>query len=274
MLHRWICLIFAMLLLLLPVSAEEETELPILMYHELRETGTGKDTITPAELESDLRWLREQGYTAVSMERVIAYVYDGLPLPPKPIVLSFDDGCLSYLLQAEPLLRQYGVCAVLSVIGKSTDDFSAYPDGNPRYAHMTWQQLRQLLEGGCTELQNHSYDLHRDSGGVYGVEQRPGESRSGWERRLYDDLTRLQEKLYAETGSAARVFTYPYGRYGAVTEGICRELGFLSTLTCDFGMNVLTEDPECLMGMKRICRSHGCNLPALLEQAYETRKWS
>ena len=83
-------------------------------------------------------------------------------------------------------------------------------------------------------------------------------------------MDRLQEELYARTGKAASTFAYPYGQYDGALEGLLEEMGFQATLTCDFGVNRLTHDPDCLRGMKRICRSHGAELEGLLAHAYAT----
>lgn len=249
-----------------------ETMLPILMYHEVKDTGAGKDCITPAELESDLRWLAQNGYTAVTMREVIAFVCDGAPLPDRPVVLSFDDGLRSVYTNAAPILERYGTRIVLSVIGRSADDFSAQPKA-VRGAHATWTQLRELQARGIAEIQNHSYELHGSASGVMGCERRPGEDADAYAHRLESDLTQMQERTLAELGTVPAVFTYPYGKYSAESEGLLRELGFRASLTCDFGMNLLTDDPDCLMGMKRICRSHGANLSALLQQASDSLKW-
>lgn len=272
MLHRLICCTFALFVLIFPAPAAEETaELPILMYHDVRWKDPGKDAVTPAELESDLRWLTEAGYTAVTMEQVCGFVLEGNLLPPRPVVLSFDDGLQSAYLTVLPLLRKYGTPMVLSVIAGSADEFSAYPGEDPRRAHATWTQLRALADSGLAELQNHSCGLHRWGESGHGCGRRPGESPEDYERRLGEDATKAQERLLAETGRAARVFTYPYGLWSEESEAVLRELGFLATLTCDFGINRLTHDPDCLFGLRRICRSHGADLPALLAEAKKVR---
>ena len=277
MLRRFLIFLGAVLILTGAASAAaaepEPVPLPILMYHDVKEAAPGKDSVTPAELEGDLRYLLGAGYQPVTMAEVIAYVYEGAPLPEMPIVLSFDDGLLSVYTTVGPLLEKYGMKIVLSAIGRSADEFSALPSGNPRYAHATWSQLRELREKGLAEIQNHSYDLHRDEGGMLGCQQRPGESRGDYALRLSEDLTRMQERVYAELGTAPDVFAYPYGKYSALSEGVLRELGFRASLTCDFGMNLLSRDPDCLMGLKRVCRSHGASLPALLAEANESLKW-
>ncbi len=269
MLRSLIGLLFTAALLASGVPAPEKTppELPILMYHDVKTEGAGKDAVTPQELEEDLRWLRQEGYTAVTMAQVLDYVDEGQPLPEKPVMLSFDDGCQSAVTVVLPLLREYDVPIVLSVIGGSADEFSAMPGESPRRAHATWAQLRTLADSGLGELQNHSYGLHGFSAGAWGCDRRSGESREDYFQRLAGDVMLAQERIWTETGCLPSVFTYPYGRYSAQSEEVLEELGFRATLTCDFGTNVLTRDPACLFGLRRICRSHGADLRALLTQA-------
>ena len=263
----------ALTLFLAPDTPEETVVLPILMYHDVRCENPGKDVVTPDELLSDLRWLQEEGYCPVTMAQVIAFVDGGTPLPDKPIVLSFDDGCLSVYDRVLPLLRELDMPIVLSVIVRSADEFSAYPPGR-RYAHATWSQLREMADTGLIELQNHSYDLHRAAGGgAWGCDRLPGESRGAYEERLEADVLLAQERIWTETGRECSVFTYPYGRYCEESEELLGELGFRATLTCDFGVNLLRRDDDCLFGLRRICRSHGADLPGLLKEAFDTQKW-
>lgn len=269
MLKRLIGLLFAAALLAPGTSAPEKEApvLPILMYHDVRTEGAGKDVVTPGELAEDLRRLRQEGYTAVTMAQVLAYVDEGRPLPEKPIMLSFDDGCQSTVTVVLPLVREFGMPIVLSVIGGSADEFSAMPGENPRRAHASWTQLRALADSGLGELQNHSYGLHGHSQGAWGCDRRSGESKEDYFQRLAGDVMLAQERIWTETGRLPAAFTYPYGRYSALSEEVLWELGFRATLTCDFGTNVLTRDPACLFGLRRICRSHGADLDALLAQA-------
>ena len=245
----------------------EEVMLPILMYHEIRDRDLGKDVILPEEMESDLRYLAREGYTTVLMEDVLAYVYSGAPLPEKPVLLTFDDGYAGCCGTLFPLLQKYGAKAVICVIGRSTDEFSLLPESGGPYVHASWKQLLEMRASGLVELQNHSFDLHRNDAVEQGCRRKPGEEGERYEQRIRSDLDRLQEELYRLTGCAADAFAYPYGFYDGTLEGILEEMGFRATFTCDFGVNKLTHDPDCLRGMKRICRSHGAELEALLAHA-------
>ena len=268
MLRRFFLLTMtALSLFLSPGAPEEKAVLPILMYHDVGDEKPGKDRVTPEELRSDLLWLREAGYTPVTMGRVIAFVDDGTPLPEKPVVLSFDDGWYSACDRVLPLLRELEMPMVLSVIAGSADEFSAYAPGKARFAHAAWPQLRELADSGLAELQNHSYGLHFSREGCRGCDRLPGESPGAYGERLAADALLAQERIWEETGQECRVFTYPYGRWSRESEEILQEIGFRATLTCDFGVNLLTRDTDCLFALKRICRSHGADLAALLKEA-------
>ena len=125
------------------ITHKSQIELPILMYHSML-----KDPVKPSQyivspdlFEKDLKYIRKKGYTPVFMKEVIDYVNGTGSLPKKPIVLSFDDGYYNNYYYAFPLLKKYKMKAVISVVGKLSDDFSQTPDENPNYAHLTWDDI-------------------------------------------------------------------------------------------------------------------------------------
>ena len=66
-------------------------------------------------------WLEERGYEAVTLEQVQeAWYHDGT-LPPKPIVLSFDDGYRPQFTFALPTLRKHGWAGVLNLKAEGSD---------------------------------------------------------------------------------------------------------------------------------------------------------
>lgn len=80
---------------ILTVMAEDPgVRVPVIMYHAVMDDASrlGKYVISPEELESDFKWLSENGYTAVLSEDLINYTESGAALPEKPILLTFDDG--------------------------------------------------------------------------------------------------------------------------------------------------------------------------------------
>jgi len=246
---------------------------PVIMYHEVKYEKLGKDVISPYEFESDLKYLKENHYTTITMKDLIDYVYYDGSLPENPIVLSFDDGYLNNYKYVLPLLKKYDMNIVFSIIGKNTDDFTRIPDSNLDYSHVTWDQLNEMISSGHVEVQNHSYDLHYTSKKRFGCKQMRGESFEHYEQVLMEDLGKFQEQITFMTGWTPTTFAYPYGGYNENTNIILKELGFKATLSCDYGVNLIAHDPESLYGLKRICRAHGEGIEKVLTEGMKTLKY-
>jgi len=266
--------LLAAALFVCPAEAESEQGvlLPVLMYHQVKDSNPGKDAIQPWELEQDLQYLKTAGYTTVTVAEVLAYVDEGRPLPEKPIMLTFDDGYWNNYKYVLPLLKKYDAKIVLSVIGKDTDEFTQYHSTNIDHAKMTWDQVAELAETGLAEIQNHTYDLHDNTARRVGCMQGAGEGAADYARILTEDVLRLQEDVLRRIGTAPTALAYPYGKSSPLTDGILAELGFRATFSCDYGVNRIRRDPDCLWKLKRICRSHGHSAEKLLEEAYKTVK--
>lgn len=243
--------------------------LPIIMYHEVKTYKAGKDVILPWEFENDLKYLSKNNYTTITISNLIDYVYNNVPLPENPIILSFDDGYLNNYVYVLPLLKQYNMKIVFSIIGKNTDDFTNIPDDNLDYSHVAWEQLNEMLDSGCVEVQNHTYNLHKYYKRI-GCKQMPNESDADYENMLTEDVGKLQEEITKMTGYTPTAFAYPYGKTSRNTDMILKKLGFKATLTCDYGINKITKDTNSLFGLKRICRSHNNSIGKLLIEAYKT----
>ena len=229
---------------------------PIVMYHSLLPNGNGDYVIDPTLFEQDLQYLQQRGYTTVTVADLIAYVDEGTPLPDKAVMLTFDDGYYNNYLYAHPLLLQYGMRAVLSPIGSVSAFYSDNPDeqDHPRYSHVTWAQLREMVASGAWEIQNHSYDLHRNDGGRKGAAKQKGESDAAYARALTADLTAAQEILAAQVGVTPTAFTYPFGAYSGASQAVLEQLGLRASLSCEEKVSRITRDPATLWRLGRYRR--------------------
>ncbi len=243
-------------------AAKETTatsvQLPVLMYHGLLKDPAKQNNyvISPDLFESDLKYLKKQGYTAVLMADLLDYVNHGTPLPEKPVLITFDDGNYNNYHYGFPLLKKYGMKAVISIIGAETDKFSKLKDDNPNYSSLTWDQVRKLVDSGLVEIQNHSYDSHQATGSRQGLKPRAGESHKEYVRYLEKDLLKLQKKIREATGIIPSTLAYPFGAAADSTRSIIKKLGFQATLGCEEGMNFITQnDPSCLYDLKRYLRT-------------------
>ncbi len=250
---------------------KEKVAVPILLYHSILEGNKVIDsyTIRPYEFESDLKYIQDNGYTTVTMNDLVDYVYNGTILPEKPVVISFDDGYLNTYHYAYPLLKKYEMKAVLSIIGKSTDIFSQQKDENLIYSHASWDQINELIESGCFEIQNHTYGLHSTNKGRIGTKMKKGESLSNYEKVLTEDIGNLQTLIQEKTGYTPNTFAYPYGAISKESVEILKNMGFKATLTSYGGINYITKNEDCLFGLKRNNRPRGVSSYTFFKRIYK-----
>lgn len=246
-------------------GAATAIRLPVIMYHSLlKDTSrSGQYTITPDQFEQDLKYLRAEGYTTVFLHDVIDYVYEGTPLPPKPIVLTFDDGHFNNKTYALPLLEKYDQKAVISIVGAYTDAYTEKPDENPNYAYLSWKNAQEVLDTGRIELQNHSYNMHT-IGKRRGTHKVKGESDTHYRSTLIADVGKMQDLCKEHLNYTPVVFTYPFGSISLDSIDILKDMGFLASLSCGEGINKITTDPECLFLLKRCIRTSKRSLAQIL----------
>jgi peptidoglycan/xylan/chitin deacetylase (PgdA/CDA1 family) len=98
---------------------------PILEYHVLGEPPETEEYpelfVRRPDFRHQLEWLDENGYQAVTLEQVQDAWYRGGTLPPKPVVLSFDDGYRPQFTFALPQLRKHGWAGLLNLKAEGSD---------------------------------------------------------------------------------------------------------------------------------------------------------
>lgn len=228
--------------------------LPVLMYHSILKdpSRTGEFVITPASLESDMKYLSDNGYTAVSAAMVSDFVKKGTPLPEKPIMLTFDDGHLNNLTYAAPLMEKYHMCCVINTVGAFTLGAEKEHDPNPFYAYLTREDIRELIDGGRTEIGCHTYNMHT-IGARKGASRMKGETEEAYIQAFTADTERWQELM---TDIPSRVYAYPFGFFSEEGFSTLTEHGFDIVLTCTERMNELSYSPDTeLIVLDRFNRS-------------------
>ena len=248
-------------------SAKEEVFLPIIMYHSiLNDKKLQNDyTISPALFEKDLKYLTSNGYTTVTVEDLINYVYHGKDLPDKCIMLTFDDGYYNNYYYAYPLLKKYKCRAVISPIASMTEKFTQTQDISVTYGHISDDNIREMVNSGYVEIQNHSYDMHTLTPRK-GVSKKRGESAEDYKNTVTNDITKAQNYLENVTGKKPSCFVYPFGAKSDGTEEIVRELGFVCTMTCTEEPNVITRDKESLFELGRYRRDGKESMESLMKK--------
>jgi biofilm PGA synthesis lipoprotein PgaB len=230
----------------------------VLAYHEIAEgpkTLERDFAVTPEHFQAQIGWLAEHGYHFASIDELLAAQAGRRRLPPRSVLLSFDDGYRSFYDNAFPVLKRHRAPAVLGLVGswlEAPPGLVRFGDElQPRERFLSWEQLKEMERSGLVEAGSHTYDLHR---GVTANPQRnsepavttrlyrPGkgyESEGDYRRRLRDDLVRNSDLLQARLGHPARAVVWPYGRYNATAAAVATGLGMPVGLTLDDGANRL-----------------------------------
>jgi hypothetical protein len=105
-------------------------------------------SIPTGRFREQMEYLRDAAYTAVTLDAVCDYVEHGRPLPPRPVLVTFDDGCVSVYERALPILRALGFPALLFV---TTDPRSwVFSLGSNAQRRVTDDEIRALDAAGVT----------------------------------------------------------------------------------------------------------------------------
>lgn len=232
-------------------------KLPILMYHSFLKDAKlqGTYVISPDLFEKDLKYITQNGYTTITTSQLVDYVYNGKPLPSKPIMLTFDDGYYNNYCYAFELLKKYKCKAVLSPIASVSEKFSLNEDISPSYGNCSFKNLKEMVDSGYIEIANHSYNMH-SSGGRLGVGKKHGENKNTYCAIIKTDISKAQKILKENVGVDPICFTYPFGSFNSVSENVIKEMGFKISLICEEKTNYITNDKNCLYLLGRYLRNN------------------
>jgi len=225
------------------------------MYHFLAKDDKNPNPwqIRVEQFESDIIMLKNEGFEAVFMQDLINFVYRNIPLPEKPIVISFDDGASDFYSFAFPLLKEHNTKAVMAIIGSTTDKFSEDTEQNKYFkSNMNWEQIRELKNSGLIEIQSHSYDLHKGSGAA----KKKGESIEAYRERFIKDADKFNERVLAELDILPTTFVFPFGSQSKESNDVLKSAEFLASFTCREIVSIVrVNDPNSLFDLGRVLRS-------------------
>jgi peptidoglycan/xylan/chitin deacetylase (PgdA/CDA1 family) len=204
--------------------ARASVRVPILMFHRVASEATATDavsrslTIPPEVFAAELRWLHDNGYHPVTLRAVFLALYEGAPLPARPLVLTFDDGYVDAVTTIAPLLRRYGWPATFFVITGRLGET----------AFLTWPEVRALDSAG-DEIGSHTVDH---------VDLPAADAASRW-AEVADSKRALERHL----GHPVYWFAYPAGRYDQEVEADLVRAGYLLAVTTDPGSTISSASP-------------------------------
>jgi len=179
---------------------------PILEYHVLGEAPADAPYpelyVTRPDFHAQMHWLDQHGYEAVTLEQVEAAWFEGDSLPPKPVVLSFDDGYRPQFTFALPQLREHGWAGVLNLKAEGSDLY----DSN----------VEAMIDAGW-EIASHTIH-HSDLTTLDAA-------------ALAEEVAGSRQILRREYGVPVRNFCYPSGRFDATVIAAVEAAGYTGATT-------------------------------------------
>lgn len=233
----------------------------VLAYHDVEDDAADQRylSVRTSALNEQISWLLHNGYHVISVQDILD-AHDGKKtLPPKAVLLSFDDGYSSFYTRVWPLLQAWNVPALWAPVGSWVDtpenqkvNFGGLMTPRDRFA--TWDMVRELSRSPLIEIGSHTWASH------YGIPANPQGSREPaianrfydkatgryetdrqFNQRIGDDVRKVTDKITQVTGKAPRAWVWPYGAANGTSLAIARQQGYQLAFTLEDGLGNVQE---------------------------------
>lgn len=182
-------------------------DVPILLYHHIgvaEQARFDRYTVSPLNFERQMRFLKDWGYTSISLGDLVAALLNDTPLPSRPVIITFDDGYQDVYANALPILDELDCTATVFVIGRQV--------GTKGYLDIT--ELKELIEQGW-EIGNHTYNHH--SLRMPGID-------------LTLEIETARQELEDTLGVVVPYFSFPYGLTSKNVTSQVEKAGYLAAV--------------------------------------------
>lgn len=203
-----ILLIFltALFLAHLPLQAQnQDFNIPIFAYHRFGDDRYPSTNTSTKVFEEQLKYLKQNNFTVLSLGKAVKAWKNGDDLPEHAVIITIDDGYLSFYKNGWPLLKKYGFTATNFIQTETVggNDF------------MDWQQIKEIQKAGI-EIGNHS-DAH-----PHFLNMPAGERKADFTR----DLEKANAAFEKHLGETPVLYAYPYGEFTHELEDVLKDHGF------------------------------------------------
>ncbi len=252
MLKRFLVISVILVLLLfhsMVSSAMKHGEFIVLCYHAvpLKVLPGDSFSIPQQKFVEQMEYLRTHGYHPVSFDDILTASKGERELPEKAVLLTFDDGYISYRDFVLPVLEELGYPSVLAIVG----NFIEYsPPAGLAEPLMSWEQIKEVNAHKLVEVVSHSYDLHKGiqynpqgneasavSAVAFNPDNKTYETEEEYRARIEADFIAQKNLFKEKLGFAPRVVVWPYGRFNQISVEIAKKTGISSTFNLEEGLS-------------------------------------
>lgn len=190
---------------------------PVLMYHKIGPEADSVWWVSPRDFEAQLKFLREAGYRSVLPADLAANRRWGNPLPRRPVVLTFDDGYLNNLTEAEPLLRKYGFRGIVYLTTARIAEEPGQRVTAEGAEYLTWGEVKEMSARGTLAFGAHGH-THANLAAA----------RDPW-----PDVRECYRQIKHHLKARPDSFCYPGGQVSDAVEAAVRRSGFTTAMVCE-----------------------------------------
>ncbi|WP_028393501.1 polysaccharide deacetylase family protein [Bacillus cihuensis] len=227
-------------------SVNEDPGIPVLMYHhmlvqpELTEFKGNNMVVRVSDFEQQMNYLKKSGYRTISINDLENYLLHDMNLTGTTVVITFDDGYLSTVTEAYPILKKNNFKATQFIIGCRTNAYAKPWDENT-LQYVGFNEMK--LTTDVYDYQHHTYCMHlrepislipflisKTYDEVY-QDTEKGKIHIG---QVYDDPTHIQ------------YLAYPWGQYDKETISAISKAGIKLAFTTETGNVKLGDNPYAL----------------------------
>jgi len=217
---------------------------PVIMYHDIIAEKQVFFDVTPTEFEAALQSIQKNGLTPISLDQLVEHLKTGIPLPKKPIVLTFDDGYQGHYQFVYPLLRKYGYPGAFAI-------YPAKVGTTKGRSSLTWAQLREMAADPLVTIASHSLT-------------HPADLRESTDAQLQQEFVESKRILEKELSQSIKYFVYPSGKNDERVQQGIQQAGYEAAWTMNDEETRFAQDSENLLTIDRIGQSQ---LAEVIEKA-------
>jgi peptidoglycan/xylan/chitin deacetylase (PgdA/CDA1 family) len=197
---------------------------PILLYHRIADDSSGNFyTVSLENFRNQMEALRDWGYTSITPTYLATVLVKGGELPPRPVVITFDDGYKEVYQNAFPIMRELGF------VGTNYLDVHCL---GLKYC-VSVEQLQQMADAGW-ELGSHSMS-HTDLTTDHSIA----------DYEIHQSKLALEEAVQEEVST----FAYPFGKTDEFISNKVRNYGYVAGMGVGLGVD---HDLTSLYNLSRI----------------------
>jgi peptidoglycan/xylan/chitin deacetylase (PgdA/CDA1 family) len=200
-------------------SAQADNGLLVLSYHDISDAPTTNFSVSEETFKAHMGFLKHAGYHFISLESLGGWWDGSIKLPPRSVLVTFDDGNRSDYDTAFPILKEYGFPGNLFLLS----DPVAY-----RASSLSTRHIKEMSQSGFAM-------------GSHGVSH---QSLVGLDAAtLRSEIRGSKKQLESGFGRKIHFFAYPYGNFDAIVAEAVKSSGYQGAFTTIPGINYRNTNP-------------------------------